>query len=203
MPTGYTEPILKGKVTNFKDYAKLCMRAFGATIHMRDDSLDVEYSKREPTDYHMKALKSWEEKLIEFKSFTDEQFLEKRRSEIKDSIDYHAKKMLECEINLNRLTSILTDVNDWVPPTEDHQGIKEFMVNQIEQTIKGDADFEYHSEELERYNVMLETLNVDDVKRKYMDDAIYNINYHIKHNTEELRRVKKSNDWVETFLNSL
>ena len=127
----------------------------------------------------MKALKSWEEKLIEFKSFTDEQFLEKRRSEIKDSIDYHAKKMLECEINLNRLTSILTDVNDWVPPTEDHQGIKEFMVNQIEQTIKHDADFEYHSEELERYNVMLETLNVDDVKRKYMDDAIYNINYHI------------------------
>ena len=102
MPTGYTDPILKGKITNFKDYAKLCMRAFGAAIHMRDDSLDIEYTKREPSQYHIDSLKSWEERLTELKSMTDEQLMEKRRNEIQDDIDYHQTKVTECKENFTK-----------------------------------------------------------------------------------------------------
>jgi hypothetical protein len=50
MPTGYTEPILKGEIDNFKNFAKICMRNFGATMHMRDKSYDKEYEERNPSD---------------------------------------------------------------------------------------------------------------------------------------------------------
>lgn len=40
MPTGYTAGILDNKITTFSEFALLCSRAFGATIHMREDDLD-------------------------------------------------------------------------------------------------------------------------------------------------------------------
>ena len=46
MPTGYTAEILNGEIKTFPEFAKKCARAFGAMIHMRDDSLDATYKKK-------------------------------------------------------------------------------------------------------------------------------------------------------------
>ena len=46
MPTGYTHGIIDGDITTFEQFAERCSRAF--LIHMRDDSSDAEYKKREP-----------------------------------------------------------------------------------------------------------------------------------------------------------
>ncbi len=56
MPTGYTAGILDGKITTFQQFAKQCMRAFGATIHMRDDDMDAEITPRTPSDYYSKEI---------------------------------------------------------------------------------------------------------------------------------------------------
>lgn len=203
MPTGYTDPILKGKITNFKDYAKLCMRAFGAAIHMRDDSLDIEYTKREPSQYHIDSLKSWEERLSELKSMTDEQLIEKRRNEIQDDINYHEKKVIECKENFTKLKSILDEVQSWEPPTEEHTGIKKFMIEQITETMKFDTDAKYHVLEIKNHTEKLNSLDIDDVKIGYLEDAERNVKYHVSNNEDEIKRVNDSNKWVETFLNSL
>ena len=42
MPSGYTEGVASGKVTEFKEYALLCARAFGACISLRDEPLSLE-----------------------------------------------------------------------------------------------------------------------------------------------------------------
>ena len=63
MPTGYTAGIIDGKTETFQEFAKQCMRAFGATIHMRDENMDKEYEPRTPSDYHTKALEEAKEKL--------------------------------------------------------------------------------------------------------------------------------------------
>lgn len=203
MATGYTHPILDGKITNFKDYAKLCMRAFGATIHMRDDSLEVEYEKREVSEYYIDSLKSWQEKLSELSSLSDEQLMEKRRKEIQNDIDYHQEKITECTQNEAKLKSILLDVQSWEPPTEEHEGIKKFMIEQITETLKFDADARYHVLEVKKYNEWLNNLNIDEIKEGYIKDAKYNIRYHMDNNEAEIKRVNNSNKWVETFLNSL
>ena len=46
MPTGYTAGIIDGKTETFQDFAKQCMRAFGVTIHMRDENMDKGYELR-------------------------------------------------------------------------------------------------------------------------------------------------------------
>ena len=60
MPTGYTEGIIDGKTETFQDFAKQCMRAFGATIHMRDEDMEAEITPRTPSDYSSKEIESFE-----------------------------------------------------------------------------------------------------------------------------------------------
>jgi len=203
MPTGYTAPILDGKITNFKDYAKLCMRAFGATIHMKEESLDVEYEERKPSEYHIKALKEWQEKLTELSNMSDEELLEKRRSEIMSDIEYHEKQIIKHDNNYSKLMSILNDVQSWEPPTEEHTGIKKFMTEQITETLKYDADSKYHKLEIKERQKKLKELTIEEVKKGYIKDANYNIQYHIKHNEDDIKRANDSNEWVNKFLNSL
>lgn len=203
MPTGYTEPILKGKITNFKDYAKLCMRAFGATIHMRDDSLDVEYEERVPSNYHLDSLKECQTKLSEFLKMTDDEVLEWRKKQINDDIEYHQKKIIDCNKNSEMLHNILNEVNGWEPPTTEHTGIKKFMTEQITETLKYDADSKYHKLEIRRYDEKLNNINVEEVKIWYVEKMEKDIKYHIENYEQEKTRSEEANKWVKTFLKSL
>ena len=56
MPTGYTNGILNGEIKTFDEFAKQCIRAFGAAIHMRDDDFNKEYEKRKPDNYYINSF---------------------------------------------------------------------------------------------------------------------------------------------------
>ena len=203
MPTGYTAPILEGKITNFKDYAKLCMRAFGATIHMRDESLETEYVKRTPDNYHTNSLKKYQERFDELTNMSDEELFNEKTSEIKKNIEYRKQKFIEENDNRLKLLSILEDVDKWKPPTEEHQGIKKFMREQITETLKYDAEPKYHELQIKEYEEKLGNINVSEIREEYFKDIKQKIKYQTEQIYEEIKRVDSSNKWVETFLNSL
>lgn len=56
--TGYTSFIVDGKVTNAKDFLKLCLRAFGVLVHLSDEPLSPDIpTKIEVDNYHSKKIK--------------------------------------------------------------------------------------------------------------------------------------------------
>lgn len=58
MPTGYTSYIKDGKITSGKEFLKLCTRAFGIAIDLKDEFLDVPTPNHfEPHPYYEKAYK--------------------------------------------------------------------------------------------------------------------------------------------------
>ena len=58
MPTGYTSYIKDGEITSGKDFLKLCTRAFGIAVDLKDESLDVPTPNHFETDpYYEKAYK--------------------------------------------------------------------------------------------------------------------------------------------------
>ena len=58
MQTGYTDYIKDGKITSGKDFLKLCTRAFGVAIDLKDESLDVPTPNCfEPHPYYVEAYK--------------------------------------------------------------------------------------------------------------------------------------------------
>jgi hypothetical protein len=204
MPTGYTAGIIDGKITTFEQFATQCSRAFGATIHMRDNPLDSPYEPRTPSEYYVNSLQSQREKLEETKTMTDEAIVQDFETLLKDSLEYYERELEKTKVNLGRLNSIMESAKSWVPPTEDHEGVRDYMIDQLEITIKADGDPSYHVNKIVQAKKELEE-GIDpkvyrEEKIKEIEDRI---SYYEGEVQKELERCKQSNDWMDKFLESI
>jgi hypothetical protein len=204
MPTGYTAGIIDGEITTFEQFATQCSRAFGATIHMRDNPLDSPYEPRTPSEYYVNSLQSQREKLEETKTMTDEAIVQDFENLLKDSLEYHERELEKTKVNLGRLNSIMESAKSWVPPTEDHEGVRDYMIDQLEITIKADGDPSYHVNKIVQAKKELEE-GIDpkvyrEEKIKEIEDRI---SYYEGEVQKELERCKQSNDWMDKFLESI
>lgn len=201
MPTGYTYGVIEGKIKDFPEFAKTCMRAFGATIHLRDEPLDKEYEPRVPCDYHSEELSKGILNLETAKTISDEELIAKefeRRSERKEYLRGQIKKIKEQKIVLEKM---LKEVTKWTPPTHDHINFKNFMVEQLQSTIDRDGSTEYYDIELK--NIDKKTLDAKAMRQEMIDDVTGQIEYHTKEYKKELERCNESNKWVNDLLKSL
>lgn len=136
MPTGYTAYIEDGSITTGKEFLLLCSRAFGVAVDLRDEPLSVPTPTHfEPNEYYKKRYEDAEKELNEFKALSLEQVRSKMRSE-------HEKRVKGAESNIARMeeinrkyAAVRRQVEAWTPPTDDHRGIKEFALNQIDECV--------------------------------------------------------------------
>ncbi|MES2285803.1 MAG: hypothetical protein V4547_08965 [Bacteroidota bacterium] len=203
MPTGYTAGILDGKITTFPQFAKQCMRAFGATIHMRDENSDVEYIKREPSDYHTKGISKAKKSLNDAKALIDKSIVAARKSELKKSRKYHIESIEKAKSNTKKMNAILKEVNDWQPPTPEHYELKVFMIDQIVKTIDFDCGTKYHDEYLLKIESELIGINAKTIREESIVQANKDLEYHTKEYEKDLKRCEYSNKWVTDLLNSI
>lgn len=145
MPTGYTAPIYEGEENfTFKKFAMRCARNFGALIEMRGEPLDAEidFGKCfQPSDYYKKALERVEK---EYQEFLDNPPTEEKLGEEYDKkVNNDFEKFLERKESRNalqeRYAAMLEQVKAWEPPTEEHNGLKEFMIRQLQESVYYDC----------------------------------------------------------------
>ena len=204
MPTGYTAGFLDGKVNTFEEFATVCTRAFGATIHMRDNPMDSPYEPRTPSDYHTNSIQSKRERLEEIESMSDEKIVEDFNTQLGEDLKYHQTKMEEDKRNLEKLNSMLESAKSWVPPTEDHQPFRNFMIEQIESTIKVDGDPSYHVNKIVGIKKQMEEgINPKEYREETIQEIKSQISYHETEYQKELVRCKDSNDWMDKFFESI
>lgn len=203
MPTGYTAGILDGKIKTFPEFAKICMRAFGATIHMRDDDLDKPYVPRTPSDYHAKNIKAARKEIKKISKMTDEELIRSEEKKLKKEKKYHEERIEERRNNFIVLGGMLTSVKQWEPPTQDHYGLKDFMKEQITKTIDFDCDTEYNEKELSEIKEKLKNLNASIIRAARKKEAEDDLSYHLKEYQKEIERCAGSNKWVEELIKSL
>ena len=204
MPTGYTAGIIDGELTTFEQFATQCTRAFGATIHMRDNPMDSPYEPRTPSDYHTNSIQSKRERLEEIESMSDEKIVEDFNTQLEEDLKYHQTKMEEDKRNLEKLNSMLESAKSWVPPTEDHQPFRNFMIEQIESTIKVDGDPSYHVNKMVGIKKQMEEgINPKEYREETIQEIKSQISYHETEYQKELVRCKDSNDWMDKFFESI
>ena len=144
MPTGYTADIAKG--ITFEQFALSCARAFGALVEMRDDPKDAPIPKElKASDYNAKEAAKAIEEMRQIQSITPEACEAKAVKEYNEAIAYHKKAIKEQQDLKEKYEAMLIKAKAYQPPTKDHEGIKEFMVSQIEESIAWDCDNkDYH-----------------------------------------------------------
>jgi hypothetical protein len=139
--TGYTADLYYGKKTvTFEQFAMECARAFGALVTMRDDAKDAEIPEAlVPSPYYSKRFNELMAALTTVTAMSDEETekaaFNEYDSEIAKQIEYANERLAVKK----RYEAMIADVYAWTPPTEDHEGLKTFMIDQLLSSVGSDC----------------------------------------------------------------
>jgi hypothetical protein len=193
MPTGYTSKISDG--ISFNDFVLNCARAFGALVTLRDDMSASIPDSFEPSDWDKKELDKY---LLKFDDLNNLSILDANKLSLQE-FEENYKRKLEYIAKANELKnkyeSMLSQVKKWIPPSSEYQNLKDFMISQIEDSIKFDCNTTYYGE--------VKLLSGEDWLKKEKENCIRSIEYHTKENNEEIERVSSRNQWIKQLKNSL
>ena len=203
MPTGYTAGIMDGSIQTFQEFATICMRAFGACVHLKDEDPSTPYTPRVPSDYYHKQIVEYQKQLLSLEKMDLSKYtmnkLKTLRQEIK-RIEGTIKKRDEQRIILLKM---LEEVKIWTPPTSKHKEFKEFMINQLVITINSDCNTSYLQGQIESLKERI----INFSPKKEIEEEINDIKHWISHLKKErdadVKRCRGSNKWVEDLLKSI
>ena len=198
MPTGYTAQIAEG--ITFKKFIMSCARAFGACIEMRDDPSDKPIPDEfKPSDYHEKQLAEANKRIVKLKAMTLAACEVEAKAEYEKSRQYH-KDGIKKDADLKRkYEAMLSEVKSWTPPTSEHEGLKKFMREQIEESIRFDCGGSYHKDAL----ASLKPMSGKGWQQKQIDQCLKDISYAAKNQKEENERAASRTAWVRQLRESI
>lgn len=203
MPTGYTAYIEDGEITTGKEFLKLCTRAFGIAIDVKDEPLSTPTpSSFEPSPFYKESYDRALKQLEEANKMTfDEAKIQMRADYEKRISDY--KDYAERETAMNeKYAKVRKEVEEWIPPTGEHEGLKKFALEQIDMCVtKQEYIDEYLEKSKEEFDDSDEAVQnyINDIVDYYQRDAERSY----KSWQEELERTRSKNEWMTKFLESL
>lgn len=204
MATGNTQGIIDGTTKTFRGFAYQCVRNFGAAIHMRDEPLSEEYRPREMSgaSYHIEAITNSELELEALEKMTDEELVEETRKNLLTDFEYQRGRIREINSQNTKLNKFLEKAKAFKPPTEDHNGIAEFMIDQLEKTIIYN-NIEFNVKSVLRILESLEDINAEEIRESRRTRIKESMSYHLKQQSDEHKRVVEANKWVNDFFDSI
>lgn len=201
--TGYTANIDDRSITNGKDFLKLCIRAFCVCIDQRDNSLKSPLvTEFKPDDYYNNKRVIAIEKYEKLKNTSIEDYYKNKLKDIERSKRLNANSYENKKLERQLYLKIKSEVESWVPPTEEYEVIKQFALEQISIGIPTE-------EEIMGYKLKAESdLNyaMDKACQDYeieLSDLKDGIEYYENKYREEVERYNSRNEFMKQFLDSL
>lgn len=194
MPTGYTHAVQSGEITEFKDFALQCARAFGALIMMRDDPLNAPIPDEfTPDDYHIKKIDEAKAEIARLQAMTVDQRDVAWRSDYQQQRERHERWEAERREQRARYDAMLAKVEAWEPPTPDHIEMKAFMRQQLTESIKFDCGHDREAPvQKSREQWFAEALA----------EAQRSVDYHTREHEKEVERAANRTAWIRALRNS-
>ena len=182
---------------SFQGFVMKCARAFGACIDMRDEPMDVPIpDKFEPSDYSSKRLREAElevSRLLAMNEAEQEIFGFERRAEAIASAERALAK--DREENA-RLLEMEARVSEWVPPSDDHEELKSFMLQQIS-VSKNNDDY------LAARIAQLKAQDPIEFFHGALSEAQRSIEYHQEQKAKDIERAIDRTLWVRLLRESI
>jgi len=199
MPTGFTAGIYEDKDVNFKDFALECARAFGALAHLRDTPNAELPQEITISSFYPEKIAEFEQELQELQKMTDEQVSVKVQKDYANDKARITEQLERIAVLKQRYESMLSEAENWTPPSEEHQALKDFMLDQLTESITHDCSTHYYDKELQNLRVKsIKEYRADKEQELQKDLAFYNDRY-----VEEVERVDSKNKWLKSLYRSL
>lgn len=184
------------KGQSFEEFALRCARAFGALIMMRDDPLDAPIRTFEPSKYYAESIAQHRAELsrLEAMSKSEQENLGLTRKV--DALKRMHEWMEKDSAANRRLDEMDVQIRQWTPPTTEHQGLKDFMLEQLKISRN---DLSYIANEMAALEAKLPSA--------YYAEAVASerqgIEYSTQEQQKEITRTRDRNTWVKQLRDSL
>ena len=193
MPTGYTYRIEEDPEFTFEHFVWVCARAFGALMEMRDEPLDAPIPESVGLDaYDTEATKEAEKELALAKAFTLEEAEKRAAEEYQTALVEWAEDTRKQDAIRLRYAAIRARAADWDPPTSDHENLKKFMLEQIDESTR----YVYEPQK----PVELTGVQWLDIRLKCAQDSLRHAKERLKKGKQQ---VTKANTWVKVLRESV
>jgi len=199
MPTGYTSDVRSGKITEFPDFALQCARAFGALIVMRDEPHDKPIPKAfEPeTSYYDEQISRSQATIADLGSLSDADCERRALAAHADAVEAVRARIHEREEDRDRYQAMVAKVEAWTPPTDDHEEMKNFMLQQLNESIRFDCT---PYADLDKEPALQ---SGREWREAMLAQAARDLSYGLEHRQQEIERTNKRNQWLTDLRNSL
>lgn len=196
MPTGYTDAIKDG--IDFKTFAMNCARAFGACVTLREEPGGGEAIPESfaPSTYHTEALAKARAELTALELMTTAQCESEAQKAFDTAESRRLLRLKEVSDLRASYETMLAKVQAWTPPTDDHKGLKEFMVEQIVESISWDCDGNFYKDPVPR-------LSGAEWLAQRRSEITDSLSYRTKNQSEEEGRAASRTAWVKALRDSL
>jgi hypothetical protein len=194
MPSGYTSDLYEGKPVTFPEFAMTCARAFGALIDLRDEPLDAPIPDEiSQSDYYGERLSEAKQRLIQLRAMSADEVAQAAACANAAALDQWERSQAKSLARRQRYEAMLAEVEAWAPPTEEHQGLKDFMIQQITESARLDCSVRDRPVEVDPATWFVSA--VDEVKRQ--------IDYCTEQAQQEAERAAGRTAWVRALRASL
>ena len=196
MPTGYTDQI-KNDIA-FDEFVWTCARGMGALIMMRDAPHGAPIPERfEPSSYSQDRISEAKVTLNSLEAMSEGQTNAAAITEFETAKEYRETSISKNNALRLKYEEMLHHVMHWVPPTSDHMGLKEFMVEQINSSIKFDCNNSYYEDQ------KITLLTGSEWRDAAVMKAKKDLAYHESDHKKEVERTEDRNDWLSALRRSL
>lgn len=196
MPSSYTYILGEREDMTLKQFALLCARNFGALIDMREKPLDTPIPEKiEPSPNYKKEYEKAVKQYEDFIKMPDKLgYLETYYNEMVERLQKeYAESSAKKSILRDRYNKMLIKVLRWTAPTNEHEKLRNFMIQQLHDSIEFDC-----SEYLPNIPPKEEWCDIELHKSMLQKEA----DFYKKRYEKEIERVKSINQWLKDLRDS-
>lgn len=152
-----------------------------------------------PSDYDSKRLAELNSELAKLKSMSASECESQAKKAYAEAVKYHQKGIEKDAALKAKYEAMLAEVAAYNPPSRDHVKFKEFMEEQITESIKFDCSGNYHQDALKN----LKPLTGKQWLREQADSCQRGIASAAKGQADENKRAAERTLWVKQLRESL
>lgn len=203
MPTGYTAFIEDGEITTGKDFLLLCSRAFGVAVDIKEEPLTVPTPMKFEVDgYYERSLRRSLEELEKVKNMNEDEISKRMIKEHDESKKYYLD-LIDKEISLNKkYQKVRKEVEDWIPPTDEHTGIKKFALEQIDMCICPEKELKKYVF-LANQELIVDEHSVKEYHKRLIESCECTVERNKESYEEAIQRAANKTKFMEDFVKSL
>jgi len=191
MPTGYTYKVEDGTITELNEFVWTCAKGMGAFLHMRDDNSPL-IKRPKVSSYYQKRLEDTQKELSNLLKMSDEDKISAVQKEYVKNMGDNYKHANKHNQHNKYYNQMMTKVEAWDPPTSNHQGLKKFMLGQLELSIDPEAHY-----------IRPKRPSADEWHKNAIQEAKRNYEYAEIHLADDHRRIDGFNQWIDQLEESL